>query len=253
MGDSMTSPTLLSDFCGTGLAAAMPASPNVPAGAMAFYYQADTTTLKLWNGSAWITAPAGVTPTIVQNNSNVGASIDSVVMGSAPTNGNLLVAICIGNTIDSPGSGWSDFAHVTTSGPSLDFHFAIYTKIAGAGESTTQQPMSSTQNCGITIYEIGSGGACSLWNDNEAQSGTATTTTLKTLGARGLIIGAVLNANATTQPSSYTGATADTGVTGGGRAQQGFHVTNPISGSNVVTANYGSSQSGVYMASVWVI
>lgn len=249
----MTSPTLLSDFLGVGLAASRPATPNVPAGASAIYRATDTGALSVWDGSAWQALSSAVLPTIVQNNSNVGASIDSVVMGSAPTNGNLLVAIIMGNTVDSPGSGWSNFAHVTTSGPSLDVHFAIYTKIAGAGESTTQQPMASTQNCGITIYEIGNAGAASLWNDNENQSGTTATTAVKTLGARGLIIGAVLNANATTQPSSYTGATADTGVTGGSRAQQGFHVASPVSGTNTVTANYGGSQSGVYMASVWVI
>lgn len=245
---------VLTDFLQEGLAASRPATPSLPAGTIGFYYATDTFALSMWdpNSSTWVSVPS-VQPSIVQSKSNVGASISGATMGSAPTNGNLLVAVIMGNNLDVPASGWTEFAADFTSGPTLDVHFAIFYKFAGAGESTTQTPLNSAQNCGISIYEIANTGAPSHWNNNDNQSGTATTTAVKTTSARGILIGAVLNANATTAPTSFTNATGDTGVTGGSRSMQGFHNTSPASGTNTITANWGSSQTGIYMASVWLI
>jgi hypothetical protein len=49
----------ITNYLGIGLASAIPASPNPPSGATEFYYETDTTTLKVWNGSAWVTAGGG--------------------------------------------------------------------------------------------------------------------------------------------------------------------------------------------------
>lgn len=95
-------------------------------------------------------AGPGTPPTIVQSAVSTAAS-GSVTLGAAPTNGNLLVAICFNPSTGSPGTGWTSQA-ANTSG--TDFAF-IATKVAGAGESATQSPISgSPSSAGIVIWEI---------------------------------------------------------------------------------------------------
>lgn len=82
---------------------------------------------------------AGTPPSIVQfahsNTSN------SVAFGVAPTNGNLLVAICV-DTGSGAGTGWT--AEDTDAGGAA--FGLIATKVAGVGESTTQTPMAAGSN-----------------------------------------------------------------------------------------------------------
>lgn len=65
----MTASTLVTDYVGRGTHAARPASPNIPAGATAAYYETDTATVFFWNGSAW----KGVTDLLDAFSSSRGA------------------------------------------------------------------------------------------------------------------------------------------------------------------------------------
>lgn len=108
---------------------------------------------KVWSGSVWAAAAgggAGTPPTIVQHGAeNAGAQ--GITLGAAPTNGNLLVAMCFNGTVDSAGSGWAKYAD---NGSGSDYG-TIYTKTAGASESATQDPLSSAPGNGcIAMWEI---------------------------------------------------------------------------------------------------
>lgn len=52
--------TRLIDYIGQGLAAAKPVTPNVPSGAIVYYYATDTSVLYLWRNGAWAVVPATI-------------------------------------------------------------------------------------------------------------------------------------------------------------------------------------------------
>lgn len=242
----MTTPTLLTDFVGEGLAANMPVTPNVPAGCTAFYYQTDTTTLKAWTGSAWVTVPTGAAatpPAIVQSAFNSGASIKGATFGVAPTNGNLLLAISSTPTGVATGStGWNLFSGLSPTGVFGANQPGIFWKLAGAAESTTQNPWQSTAAGAMAIYEI-SGGSPSIWLAALNQTATTQAENVTALKTGGIIIGAAINRTDTALASSFTGATADGSATGGGFSVQGLHVGSPVSGTNTVTVNWPASKT----------
>lgn len=126
----------------------------------------DTVTIDAASGGV-----AGTPPAIVQfahsNTSN------SVVFGIAPTNGNLLVAICV-DTGSGAGAGWA--AEDTDAG-GANFGL-IATKVAGAGESTTQTPMAAGSNNVMVIcaWEItGQAGSSPVLFANSSTLGAAHT------------------------------------------------------------------------------
>lgn len=92
----------------------------------------------------------GTVPTVVQFGHSVGGG-NSVTLGVAPTNGNLLVALATNPTSDTVGAGWTK---VVDNPNGLDYGLA-FTKVAGAGESTTQTPLSGvgTKGC-ISMWEL---------------------------------------------------------------------------------------------------
>ena len=141
--------TLITQYLGEGTAASRPATPSVAAGCIAFYYATDTGALTVWNGSTWVAAGggynAGTAPTVVQSQAgNSGGATGGgagLTLGSAPINGNLLIAMTVNTPATTPGSGWTLLAS-NTSGTDDGY---IYYKVAGAGESTTQAPLDATE------------------------------------------------------------------------------------------------------------
>ena len=55
----MSSSTLITDYLGRGTHAARPASPPIPAGGTAFYYETDTTNTFVWIGASWVQVNGG--------------------------------------------------------------------------------------------------------------------------------------------------------------------------------------------------
>lgn len=151
----MSNSTLITDYIGRGTHANRPVTPGpIPTGCTALYYETDTTTLFYWSGAAWVQVgggySAGTVPTVVQTAFSVNGT-NSAVFGVAPTNGNLLVAMWCNPTSATVGAGWT--SQVTNS-TGTDFS-GIYTKVAGAGESTTQTPLGGVSTTGgMVIWEI---------------------------------------------------------------------------------------------------
>lgn len=154
----MTSPSsTLATYLGADIHANRPATPNIAAGTVGLWWSTDTKVLSAYDltNAAWNDVggsgggySAGTPPTIVQTAIAEGA-INQLTMTSAPTNGNLLVAICINGASVSAGSGWT----LLVSNSSGDVG-GILTKTAGAGESTTQAPLASLQTGVIMIWEL---------------------------------------------------------------------------------------------------
>ncbi len=55
---------ILTDYIGTGLAAARPATPNVGPGCLALYRATDTGALSAWTGAAWVTLGGGTVTSV---------------------------------------------------------------------------------------------------------------------------------------------------------------------------------------------
>lgn len=94
---------------------------------------------------------SGTPPTIVQVSGDTTGGA-SITLGATPTNGNLLVAMCFNPSVASAGTGWT---LQVNQGTGTDFGL-ILTKVAGAGESTTQSPLNSSPGGtgAIVVWEI---------------------------------------------------------------------------------------------------
>jgi hypothetical protein len=108
-----------------------------------------------FSGGVWTPAnnPAGAVPVIVQSGGVAGAGALSVTFGVAPTKGNLLVAILTRfATAAVPGPDWQRAANTPGS---VSDGFAVYLKIAQAGESVTQSPIGAATPLGVmAIWEL---------------------------------------------------------------------------------------------------
>lgn len=133
--------TVITSYLGEGLLANRPATPAIDSACIAFWYSTDTAALSMYANGAWTSVGGGydkgTPPDQVQVAFNVNGT-KSVTM-TAPVNGNLLIAMAFNPTQDTAGAGWTKVAEVTTG---TDFGIVL-TKTAGAGESTTQSPLST--------------------------------------------------------------------------------------------------------------
>lgn len=248
----MVASTQISDYIASGLLAARPASPNVAAGVSALYYATDNSSAYMWDGAAWqkINPAAAVGVSLVQTGSAAGNAITGVTLASAPVNGNLLVAfICRG--VPSANTGWEKFA---TDGGGSTFT-SLFFKVAGAGESATQNPTGGASDYAITIFEFSAGavpalGAAGVFQDVTATAHTVTPTAFKSTG---FFFGIVMSEATGDLPVSFSaGVVGDaSAVNGTSRSIQGFHKTVAAVGDLAITANYTPSinarMAGIYV------
>lgn len=230
------------DFLGRGTHAARPASPPVPAGGTAIFYETDTGHTFVWTGSVWAQIDGGgggSAPAVVQVKAAAG-SIQGVTTGVAATDRHLLVAFVTGGSFPA-NTGWFRSALRDLGGSTLT---DVFWKIAQS-EPTTLDVLASPQPAAMVVYEIKGGVP---FFDAMFFDGTGTAETLaancpgQTLAPSSLLIGAVLQDTNGVQPTSITGATAnDAATNGSSRAAAGFTIAAPTAGTNNVTANYASS------------
>lgn len=229
--------TLITDYMGVGLHSARPATPNVPTGCTALYYETDSTNTFAWSGSAWVQINGTGGPVIVQTASNAGGSgITGATFGVAPTNGNLLIAFFLNNTSGGLGAGWTSMA----VNNSIDFG-AIAWKVAGAGESTTQNPCSTAGGAAVTIYEI-SNAAPSIPAITVAAGAASGSVNVEATRAGGLLIGAIMNEQTTALPTAVTGTTLDSSAGVGSKSTQGYHMS-PAAGLQNIAWTYAASHN----------
>jgi hypothetical protein len=92
----------------------------------------------------------GSPPTFVQVAFSTNGG-NSATFGAAPTNGNYLVAMIFNPTSPTAGAGWTQEAGDSSG---TDYGYVL-TKTAGAGESTTQSPITGNGGTGaIVIWEL---------------------------------------------------------------------------------------------------
>ncbi len=169
----------------------------------------------------------GTPPTIVQlAHAQATSGVNSATFGSAPTNGNLLVAISLWTGSNaSAASGWT-LVEANTAG---NVGVAILTKTAGASESTTQTPTTS----------VGGDTTLIIWEVNGAAGGVTGHAT----GYSGSpVISALVSAIPALDNTLHLGALAvdSTTVT---ITSYGFHTTAYLNGGSGANTTYGSGDS----------
>lgn len=244
---------VITDYCARGLDAAKPGSPNIGAGETGFYWATDTLKLYGWTGAAWTQVNTGTGgASIIQVKSAALANhTTGVTLGSAPINGNFLVALVSDQaTSPSPGAGWLSLG---TASAAQD-GYGVFIKLAGAGESATQTPCSDTHQGTITIFELNNaaGGILTAVTGYSASNSSAQSpVNTKATGGGGIIVGVFVNRSINLPTGiTGTGVTADTAgnTTGVGRAVAPFHVAGPTNGVNTVTVTYAAAEGGVFIA-----
>ena len=163
--------------------------------------------------------------TVVQSAANAINATDyqtvQAHLGSAPTNGNLLIAIATlydGNGAPSPSTGWGVVTAATSHVSGAVCYVALYYKYAGAGESTTQTPEANARQLwGLSMWEIS--GVTGTWatdfkaanlNANAGgtyNSGSGTTGTISgfnTNSANELVLASLQAWNGATEPTAIT-------------------------------------------------
>lgn len=160
--------------------------------------------------------------TVIPNGTS--SSVPSGTFASAPNNGNLLYAIL--NTYPTTmvaASGWTQDVAYDSGGS----HCAAFYKYAGASESATQSPITTTEQIWeMVMFEVS--GVAGVWaTDHIASQGSVTpgvptsggTNTTTTGTANQLILTGIVGgpSNSTTGTGSFTQSTtlAQTSVVGG--------------------------------------
>lgn len=248
----MTSSTLITDYLQEGLAADMPVSLTLPAGAVGFYYQTDTMNGYMWDQSTttWVqvmgTLPAG--PTIVQNGASANDSTaGSVTLGTAPVSGNLLVAFANGASSVNAASGWTQVGPVGSSGAGYS---AAFWKIAGASESATQTVLNASQSGSVGIFEVNNAAISYPTNDHQSSASPSFATFAQRAG--GILLGAFMDETGGSPTGSITGATADGTSHATSHAIALFHNTTVTAGNNTVSGTNGAGSVSTYEAGVIV-
>lgn len=247
----MTNARSILSFLKTDTHANRPATPTLGAGEMMLYYETDTSHLFAYiQGTGWvqIDSSAGAGASIVQNKSVAVAShATGITLTSGPVQGNLLVAF-ISDQTGQPtvNTGWE----MLQQAAAINDGYGVAIKIAGASESTTQTPASDAHAGTYTVYELSNaaGGLVSAVTQFSGSTVAETANHTKSTG-NGLVIGCFVN-RTTSGPTSITGTgvIADNTASGQGRFAAAFHVGSPSNGANTITANYATSQGGVFMA-----
>lgn len=242
----MAGSTLITDYLGEGTHAARPTSPSVPTGGTAIYYETDTTNTFAWSGSAWVqingTGGGGVTAAIVQHKAVDSASNSGVTFTSAPTAGNILLAIIgKGTPTINTAAGWAIIG--ADAGGTTETTVAI--KVVGIGESATQNFASGAAAFAAVVYEISGATVAVGLGASTYSDATGTTHTVTPLAQKpsGFIIGYSLSEATSDLPASFSSGVVgdDTAANGTSSAVQGFHLAITATGPTAVSSTYTPS------------
>lgn len=202
------------------------------------------------DGVEWGTPSGGggtaTRPSVVQSATSAGNS-GSVTLPAAPTPGNILVCVSSHyNNVNSLPVGWSVL--LNRNGSSTDGNF-IAVKVVDSGDTATVSVYGDVSGCNMTVFEVeDSFGVVVLpWKDIQEQTGLSTTT-LKVGIPRNdcLLVGQFATVSANAAPTSVTGATAGSTVTGTSTSASPRQATPFVNdtvtkGNQTVTATYSGT------------
>lgn len=215
----------------------------------------------VYNAGANKYIPADVSgtpiPAVVQN---AMGTTNTVVLGAAPTQGNLLVCIAAhnGNAMSpnnpQSGLGWANFFKV--DGVSNDGFIFLY-KIVGAGESATQQPFTNAPTGVTCVWEISdySPGVFDNAAGQHDVSATPTVTQSLTTGGNNELL-LVMLATATSNlnlPTGIAGFTQDNTTSGNARAGVCGHQLAAAAGTFNMSATWAVNPTPVVTGAIAII
>jgi hypothetical protein len=120
----------------------------------------------------------------------------------------------------------------------------VFYKLAGSGESATQTPFASAQNCELTIFELSAGTAASvIWGSSNSSASTKSLSAYAT-SLQGLFIGVSATESSVLQPTSVPGtAAADASNITANKAVTAFYATptNVGAAANTLSTTYAVS------------
>lgn len=89
-----------------GLAAAKPTVPDIPPGTFCWYYETDTSLMKMWNGSAWVNTVALPTAGLGSVPAAIAATTVASELGSGVLRQTLLTLTALSQVIPNGASEW---------------------------------------------------------------------------------------------------------------------------------------------------
>lgn len=186
----------------------------------------------------------GSSPTIVQQQAFCQDA--PFTLASAPTPGNLLIAIISHWSQSTTLAGWIDLSHTNASGDYID----IFMRVAQSGDTTTIAPSNGNNGCSAAIFEIAGAAFAQPSLINTKVDSTSTSQSLNIYCAPTSLLVGLISSQTTTNslPSAVSGATAGTGATassgvGSGypRTAQDMTATISTGGNVTVSATYATS------------
>lgn len=206
---------LITQFLGAGLAASRPATPDVPTGALAFYFATDTEVLSLYdpNDAAWQTAGSGALADgdygdVTVSSSGTVIAIDNDVVSDAKLRNSAALSV-IGRSANSSGdpadiAAANDGEVLRRSGTTVGFG-----TIATSGIANDAVTLAKIANASANSKLLGSGAAGSGADYAEITLGTGLSMSGTTLNAAaGSFRGALVHKAADQTAANYTTATA---------------------------------------------
>lgn len=244
----MVASTLITDYFAEGLHSARPATPNIPTGATAIYYETDSLNTFAWSGSAWIQINGGGGAVVVQRAVASEASLATgITFSAAPALGNILIALVNNQVLFTnlvASGGWFIPANGTCLmnigvgffPDSVYSYTPVLLKIAGASESTTQTPVTNTNLGSIAMWEIHNGvfGIPVGHAFNNASGGSPLNVTYDDTKVGQLTLGAFFT-NDSTPPSATSGLSNIQNANAAGASVTAFDNTSVAEGSVTVS------------------
>lgn len=160
--------SLVKNYLGQGTAAARPATPTIDPLAIGFYYATDTGVQSVYANGAWRSAGGadpGTPPVVVQSKIAFVSAAKTITFDTAPTNGNLMVAMFFNPSDGTVGAGWTSQG----SNSSGTDYGVVASKVAGAAEPAAQVPIASNVTGIICIWEISGAAASSIFFSAQSQ------------------------------------------------------------------------------------
>ena len=180
-------------------------------------------------------------PTVMQSGINTG-NITGITLGSAPTQGNILVALVThaANNI-TPGSGWT----ALYNGNGAVDGVSCFTKTAGAGESATQNSNSAISSGVIAMFEVQ--GGLGIVDTSATSHDVAITTTITqaiTTNFTNEILLCLFTNNNTSGLTTPSNFTSDHTIASNGRSGICGHETMASAGALTLGATAGAAGTG---------
>jgi Repeat of unknown function (DUF5907) len=202
-GAVMANSSILTDYLGQGPAAARPGTLNIASTALGFFYEDDTTSLTLWNGTEWVTIVTGqaasaagtgiainagtvslapISPSTLLGNSGTGSAVPgTVTVGSNLTleSGTLAVSpLPAGELFGNPGTAVGPMQGITVGSGLTLSPTGTLTNTGALGTIAADSLLGNSGTVSATPSAVAVGAGLSFVDGTLTASGTTGVTSL---------------------------------------------------------------------------